>query len=72
MSTLLLEPVTLLMILLHLTPWQSVLATWAFDIALDSAKTLAGAGMAGSGLLGSVYMGGVDVRVNGWVDIAAH
>ena len=44
----------------------------SFDIALDSAKTLAGAGLPGSGLLGSVYMGGVDVRVNGWVDIAAH
>jgi len=52
------------------------LASMSADIALDSVKALSNAGSLsgsiGSGLLGSVYVGGVQAKVNGWVDIAAH
>lgn len=54
------------------TPLAIGISNLGFDIALDSVATLANAGLSGTGMLGSVYMGGVDVRVNGWVDIAAH
>lgn len=40
----------------------------AADIALDSVKAL----NVGTGALGSLYMSGVNVGINGWVDIAAH
>ena len=50
------------------------LASLSADVALDSVKGLTNAGIAAgnSGLLGSIYVGGVAVKVNGWVDIAAH